>query len=157
MGIEPRAFRMQSGCDTTTPCAQRIVCQANIFKLPFFTVHMDTLGIEPRAFRMRSGCDTTTPCAPLLIHWNTCSTNLCSSEVCFTLYILDSIFLKMCNMLIMFKALKHFFEMCDFILYYQSDGVSQNRSIWFLRCLLGIGASQTVPVVSQRVATFRWK
>ena len=22
LGIEPRAFRMQSGCDTTTPCAQ---------------------------------------------------------------------------------------------------------------------------------------
>ena len=21
LGIEPRAFRMQSGCDTTTPCA----------------------------------------------------------------------------------------------------------------------------------------
>ena len=24
LGIEPRAFRMQSGCDTTTPCAQCI-------------------------------------------------------------------------------------------------------------------------------------
>ena len=22
LGIEPRAFRMQSGCDTTTPCAR---------------------------------------------------------------------------------------------------------------------------------------
>ena len=22
LGIEPRAFRMRSGCDTTTPCAQ---------------------------------------------------------------------------------------------------------------------------------------
>ena len=28
LGIEPRASRMLSGCDTTTPCAQMIACQA---------------------------------------------------------------------------------------------------------------------------------
>ena len=25
LGIEPRAFRMQSGCDTTTPCARLLI------------------------------------------------------------------------------------------------------------------------------------
>ena len=90
LGFEPRAFRMQSGCDTTTPCARMLFSSAfktgwsrrlrsfprnhnlaNFSKAANTAVRrllsrssMDTLGFEPRAFRMRSGCDTTTPCAP---------------------------------------------------------------------------------------------
>ena len=89
LGIEPRASRMLSGCDTTTPCA---LCRIHLLHMAYefiprtieCTGHykcrcllqemflaseciiitqlldMDTPGIEPRASRMRSGCDTTT-------------------------------------------------------------------------------------------------
>ena len=62
LGIEPRAFRMLSGCDTTRPHETR---GEHAIRIPSEALHssakMDTLGIEPRTFRMRSGCDTTTP------------------------------------------------------------------------------------------------
>ena len=35
LGIEPRAFRMRSGCDTTTPCAHDIPAQIS----PYFSEH----------------------------------------------------------------------------------------------------------------------
>ena len=33
LGIEPRAFRMQSGCDTTTPCARLLSMLANPYRV----------------------------------------------------------------------------------------------------------------------------
>ena len=94
LGFEPRAFRMRSGCDTTTPCApqnmrlhrssphnswwgpranpRRVEACGGPGRCPCATCcpavrccrSLGTLGFEPRASRMRSGCDTTTPCAP---------------------------------------------------------------------------------------------
>ena len=33
LGIEPRASRMLSGCDTTTPCAHGICCNRDILRI----------------------------------------------------------------------------------------------------------------------------
>ena len=62
LGFEARAFRMRSGCDTTTPCALKWC--ANKCSCTHFgrrVVQRTTLGFEPSSSRMGRGCDATTP------------------------------------------------------------------------------------------------
>ena len=62
LGFEPRAFRMRSGCDTTTPCARcllarRVVrhqlhhCSLRISRA-LFKQHVVPRGLEPRTLRL---------------------------------------------------------------------------------------------------------
>ena len=46
LGIEPRAFRMQSGCDTTTPCAQLTKSNSRIL-----TMRQRIIPTHPNHFR----------------------------------------------------------------------------------------------------------
>ena len=69
LGFEPRAFRMRSGCDTTTPCALvAMIVQSNASMCHNLVAaaqpacdEQDALGFEPRAPRMRSRCGSTGP------------------------------------------------------------------------------------------------
>ena len=56
LGIEPRASRMLSGCDTITPCALiQELFLSNSCIIITQLLDMDTLGLEPRASRMQAG------------------------------------------------------------------------------------------------------
>ena len=53
LGIEPRAFRMRSGCDTTTPCARD--CCAPAMSIPAIAQLVEHLTVEPCSNQMVPG------------------------------------------------------------------------------------------------------
>ena len=60
LGFEPRAFRMRSGCDTTTPCALEenmlaVALTLNL-RLAIQTLHMSIMEIVCHVHPQRHGC-----------------------------------------------------------------------------------------------------
>jgi hypothetical protein len=68
LGIEPRAFRMRSGCDTTTPCALDDELAKRCFAL--FEEHDGTIPLRQCQRCGGVGAETKDPCCVALGQWS---------------------------------------------------------------------------------------